>query len=312
MGRKSKKTPPRRTRKTILPSPAEVSDNQDRGKGKTSSETAKKKYEHAEPRFGDSQMVFILNFGHFFIAAILAAFAIGAFFHFLNKENWKWTVLSGLIIWCLVGLAGALFALQYLVPSQKPSSEQYSNTEAASPQPPPEPSPMDRPPESKPPSGQTRTMEPQQAFQGDKSMSEKKPNSSSNENAAEPPRSINQSMVNSPGGIQAGGNVTITDIPEPKIGIRRLTEPEPFNDQYKTEYLLVIDSKVPIKNLIIKAEAVTIINVDTVPRQAGLHYVGRSGLRDGWAFTSIQNAYGSYTVIVLTKGPETCKLSYAF
>jgi len=128
---------------------------------------------------------------------------------------------------------------------------------------------------------------------------------------------INQE--NSPGSIatigQTGDNIIINpevDIPEPTLSIKEISAHQLVNNLYKTELLLTIDSSVPIPQLYLEVKAPTITEMETVAQRTGGSMSGHSGLREGYAFTNLINAYGSYKIIILTKEKEFFNITYDY
>lgn len=116
--------------------------------------------------------------------------------------------------------------------------------------------------------------------------------------------SLNQSpiIVDSP-----GAQVTY-QIPETQLKAEVLKESELVNDKYVSEILLEVIAPYPIKNLYLEAHADTILDLDTIPQRSGIDFTGHRGKRDGYAFTNIPNAHGSYKVVVVTQTKESVKL----
>ncbi len=125
------------------------------------------------------------------------------------------------------------------------------------------------------------------------------------------PGGVQQIMKDSPGGIQVGGDLNINNIPEPKFALQPVRENESFGDQYKTIFRLIIDSKVPVPNLILEAECPSIVDINVASLSGGIGFLGRSAKRDGYAYTTLPHAYGgTYLISVVTKERDKCKVSY--
>lgn len=229
---------------------------------------------------------------------------------------------KGIIYGAAIGLTVAIWIIAFLMISHIPSGESIQQNPDA----PVEPNIQSQNNENKAPNklssepdppdnkqlrqvsldNQTQRQPSSAPQQENQNMSDEKPNSK------EQRPSISQSMTNSPGGIQAGGDVHITNLPDPKIAFRLLRENEPSNDQYRTEILLTIDSKVALNNLSIRVDSPTITEMEVSPQRAGLFIGGPSGVREGYAFANIPSAYGTYIITVLTKSRSTFNLTYDF
>lgn len=120
-------------------------------------------------------------------------------------------------------------------------------------------------------------------------------------------------IVDSPGAIVGDINViNKLDIPEPILSIEELFSNELSNDLYKSEFLLTIDTKVQIPQLYLELQAPTIIKMDVTAQRSGISMTGHSGKREGYVFTNLINAYGSYKIIVFTKKIEHFSLIYDY
>jgi len=115
----------------------------------------------------------------------------------------------------------------------------------------------------------------------------------------------------SPGSIatinQDGDNTIlnpITDIPEPQFKFKILNKNQPYQNYYKTEYSLEIISKIQVNNLYLEARATSIVEFEAEAQRTGGIIIGHTGKREGWAFTNIPNAWGKWTLLILTKEIE--------
>ena len=106
------------------------------------------------------------------------------------------------------------------------------------------------------------------------------------------------------GGITAGQVNITTGLPEPKFEIKSLVENQPDGELYRTEFLLNISSQVAIPNLYLQVSSPAITKMDVNPQRSGASISGHTGIRDGFAFTNLQNAYGSYKITALSKSPS--------
>jgi hypothetical protein len=121
----------------------------------------------------------------------------------------------------------------------------------------------------------------------------------------------NSSVTNSP--IVTGDNVVVqTDIPEPTLDLKSLIENQALGDLFKSEFMLTIDAKVAINSLYLEVKAPTITKMEVVPQRSGLLMSGHSGLRDGFAFTNLTNAYGTYKITVYSKNHEKFEVIYDY
>jgi hypothetical protein len=99
--------------------------------------TTAEKNERTTQSHGGRHMGFILGFTQTIITAVLVAGAIGATYYFLTEKNAKGVIWSLFALWCLVGLSGALYALQHYVTVKPLAEEPAKLTPSATPSPTP-------------------------------------------------------------------------------------------------------------------------------------------------------------------------------
>jgi hypothetical protein len=117
-----------------------------------------------------------------------------------------------------------------------------------------------------------------------------------------PPNSV--ISIDQKGGITAGTVNITTDIPEPRFKwTTRLTNKK-NGSKYTSQFMLRIDTKVPIPNLLLQMNAKTITGMRAIPQRSGGGMHGYSSIRDGFAFTTLINAYGTYKITVNSSEPE--------
>lgn len=118
------------------------------------------------------------------------------------------------------------------------------------------------------------------------------------------------SMVKSSVGVLIQGNNNSVvfpkvDIPEPKFSIEK-KQPEVFtNGIYKYEYILNIETSVPIRVVRIYAYAKTIsgMEINSEP-PLGLLFGGALGKGEGFEYTTIKDARGKYLITITTNKHE--------
>lgn len=81
-------------------------------------------------------------------------------------------------------------------------------------------------------------------------------------------------------------------------------------DRFKSGFLLEIETQAAIPNLYLSVQATTITSMEAGPQRTGAHITGHSGVREGFAFTNLQSAYGSYRVTVFTRQPDKFIVEY--
>lgn len=111
--------------------------------------------------------------------------------------------------------------------------------------------------------------------------------------------------VNQRGGITAGKVIIKTDLPEPELSAHIATDNQLDGGLYKTIIFIDIKTKVTVPNVYLSIAAPSIVSMIVSPLRSGLSMSGHSGVRDGWVFTNLINAYGTYRATVTTKSAET-------
>ena len=130
--------------------------------------------------------------------------------------------------------------------------------------------------------------------------------------------SINQTMNKSPGGIQATGDVNITELSEPNIEITRITKemiPEGCNATDKSTGVNDSIFKCIIPpgysgNIIIEVNADTITDFNV--EKLGPIMSGNAGTRDGVRFIEMLNIAGTFYVVVKTAIDEPVSKNVRF
>lgn len=104
------------------------------------------------------------------------------------------------------------------------------------------------------------------------------------------------------GGITAG-IVNIQADLQPKIELSEVTHNEVANG-HQYEAILTVDTHYTVPQIRITAHAPSIQSLDVAPQRSGMHMFGHTGKREGYHFTTIQNAAGKYRIRVTTAEPE--------
>lgn len=110
------------------------------------------------------------------------------------------------------------------------------------------------------------------------------------------------------GGITAGiVNIAAESAPNITLGDQSHMETE---NGHLYEAILNIETKYVVPNLRIVAHAHTILSLDVAPQASGMFMFGHTGKREGFHFTTLQNAAGRYRVRVTTSEPEQVKIDF--
>jgi hypothetical protein len=120
---------------------------------------------------------------------------------------------------------------------------------------------------------------------------------------------------NSPNIVTTGPNSPVTINPairEPEFRIEPRFENRMVGAEYHTEFLFVVDTQVAIPSLVFEVHAPTIISLEASSPTAPM--TGHSGVREkeGFAFTTLLNASGTYYVTVVTRGVERLGIKYGY
>lgn len=112
--------------------------------------------------------------------------------------------------------------------------------------------------------------------------------------------------INQSGGITAD----TVEINKPAVEPRAKLEWVERNKQgvdgkYVSEAVIEVEPPgITVGKLEVQAHAPSVSGVTLISAGAGVSQLGPSGTRDGWAFTSLQNAYGRILLRVTTDEPE--------
>lgn len=79
-----------------------------------------------------------------------------------------------------------------------------------------------------------------------------------------------------------------------------LTKNKKVATGYESTVKLAVVSPHPVGNLYIAAHGKDVREVSLIPMRTGLSMSGPSGIREGYAFTNLQNAYGDLQIAVIT------------
>lgn len=108
------------------------------------------------------------------------------------------------------------------------------------------------------------------------------------------------------GGITAGIVNILGDL-GPKVELTDITHTElPHGHRYET--FLTAGSNYAVPEIRITAFADSIQSLYVAPQRGGMHMFGHTGKREGYHFTTLQNAAGKYRVRVTTTNPEEVKI----
>ena len=108
------------------------------------------------------------------------------------------------------------------------------------------------------------------------------------------------------GGITAG-IINIQTETQPRSGLSESTHRE-TDAGHVYEAVLTIDTRYPIPQLGVIAHANSIQSLEVIPQAVGGFMYGHTGKREGYHFTTLQNAAGKYTIRVTTAEPEQVKI----
>ena len=121
-------------------------------------------------------------------------------------------------------------------------------------------------------------------------------------------RDIHVKSYGQKGGITAG-IVNIQTETQPTIDLSESTHRE-TNEGHLYETVLTIETRYPIPQLGVVAHANSIQSLEVVPQAVGMFMVGHAGKREGYHFTTLQNAAGKYTIRVTTAEPEQVRIDF--
>ncbi|MBI5742727.1 MAG: hypothetical protein HZA25_02735 [Candidatus Niyogibacteria bacterium] len=119
--------------------------------------------------------------------------------------------------------------------------------------------------------------------------------------------------------MQSGGVTAETvvikkevSVPKPNISIESVSTNIRIEEGYQSEFMIIVDTKIPVKNLYVQANGRNIIKMDIIPQRNGGALLGPSGIRGSYAFQNIQTAYGQYKVRMLTGVQQEIKFEFSY
>lgn len=122
-----------------------------------------------------------------------------------------------------------------------------------------------------------------------------------------------QTVVDSPGATQIiADQVTINVSPklERKLTMEPVHVNKPVGNRFESLFHGKLEAQYPIPNLHVEAHGETVEEVSLSPRRTGIHISGHTGKRNGYAFTSLQNAIGNLVLKVITSKPEKLDIRF--
>jgi hypothetical protein len=126
---------------------------------------------------------------------------------------------------------------------------------------------------------------------------------------------VTQTITNSPGAVQAGRDLNITDIPAPKFSMVSVKEHEPIAGvMYRSHVIFTINSKAPLAVLRLRAYCQDVVSIEAQTRLSTVSVSGYTGVleTEGFAFTEVPNANGPYDVYIITRRPGKCEIIYDY
>jgi hypothetical protein len=107
-----------------------------------------------------------------------------------------------------------------------------------------------------------------------------------------------------------GNNIVNQNLPEPKI-ILILQDSNVFaNNVYTSHALIKIESKVAISNLYLEAHGKFIKYFTVDPQRSGGFEKGHTGKREGFVFTNLPSAYGTYRITLVSEKKDKYEIIY--
>ena len=123
-------------------------------------------------------------------------------------------------------------------------------------------------------------------------------------------QSVNVGENNS-GNVSAVYNNQINQAPAPQAVWGEQIANDTGEGYYIVTRPLRIVSPYPVNNFHVEVHGTRVRDLQVMPHRAGIQIVGRSGVRDTFAFTNIPQAYGNYTLSVAADSPEV-DIRYGF
>jgi len=128
------------------------------------------------------------------------------------------------------------------------------------------------------------------------------------------PGAKTQTAINSPGATQIVAD-KVTVFLSPKLERTLTMEPvhvnKPVGDKFESLFRGKLEAPYPIPSLRVEAHGRTVQEVDLSPLRTGIVMHGHSGRREGYAFTTLQNAIGRLQLKVVTDEPEKLNIKFS-
>jgi hypothetical protein len=109
-----------------------------------------------------------------------------------------------------------------------------------------------------------------------------------------------------------GDNVVNQKLSEPKFSLDLTANNILTDGVYITKAYFKIDHQVALKNLYLEAHNKSIISFEVVPQKSGGFMTGHSGKREGYFFSNIPGAYGTYQLIIRSTHDDTSEILYDY
>jgi len=117
---------------------------------------------------------------------------------------------------------------------------------------------------------------------------------------------IQVTSIGQRGGITAGVVNIQADEP-PRVHVEEIGYRQE-DGKHVYEAMLTVETRYPVPQIQLIARADSILGLDVAPQRSGMVMFGHSGKREGWHFTTLQNAYGAYKIRVTTAQPENVRI----
>lgn len=103
------------------------------------------------------------------------------------------------------------------------------------------------------------------------------------------------------------------DIPEAKITMETLSINQPVWENFQSEFIINVDTKIPLGNLSVEAYSQNIVSISASPQRSGTFQSNDPRIREDFASINIPNVFsGNYKITVVTSKKEEVefKLNY--
>lgn len=112
------------------------------------------------------------------------------------------------------------------------------------------------------------------------------------------------------GGVTA--RTVINQAPAPKLIRLSAVEKNTADGKWEVVLVFAVESPYPVGNLFLGVYCTGIIDMECIPQRTGVSMEGHSGRREGYCFTNLHQAFGTYRLVVRAESRQPVRIEYEF